>query len=103
MKTSLFTILLLTLTNNISAVALPTRSQASQWHNFCEKQETILDRAVCIHVLKKHIEGDYVYFINDWTELKTRDFSIYSEGDLKRIHQQDRNLVQVYILRLPTK
>jgi hypothetical protein len=103
MKTSLFTILLLTLTNNFSAVALPTRSQASQWHNFCEKQGTILDRAVCMHVLKKHIEGDYVYFINDWTELKATEFSTYSDSDLKTMHQQNRSQVQVYILRLPTE
>ncbi|GAB4227935.1 MAG: hypothetical protein Kow0049_08560 [Stanieria sp.] len=103
MKTSLFTILLLTLTNNFSAVALPTRSQASQWHNFCEKQKLILDRAVCMHVLKKHIEGDYVYFINDWTKLKAREFSTYSDSDLKTMLQQDRSQVQVYILRLPTE
>ena len=85
------------------SIAIPYRQEIAQLYNRCEKQRDILDRAICMHILRGYIEEEYVYFIEDWTDLKSREFSQYSENTLKKMYQQERKKVQLHIPRLPRK
>ncbi|BAZ45493.1 hypothetical protein NIES4102_25170 [Chondrocystis sp. NIES-4102] len=86
-----------------SSIAVPYRQETAMLYNQCEKQREILDKTVCMHILRGYLEGEYVYFIADWTDLKSREFSQYSEEALRKIHRQERQLVQIYISMLPAK
>lgn len=102
-----------TFQSNLMAIeASRFKKDVTREYNTCEKKRKILDKAVCMTVLRSRLENDLeydskrgYYYRNSYGGsgliIRTsREFEEYSNKELRQIHKRERKIVQEYIARL---
>lgn len=110
-------IFLFTFQSSLMAIeASRFKKRVTREYNYCEKKRKILDKAVCMAILRSRLErsleydstrGYYyqdsyrsIYSSSDLRFRTFREFEDYSIKELRKIHRRERKIVQEYIARL---